>query len=175
MPKKFTNPDSETNIRRIDTRGTHGFQVHFDRQGTIHTKFFNDISCGGKEIARQEARKYREHLISQIPESAAGAPAWKGQARSNTGKMGVSISHETLGTGKKSLLVQVTVRARRGVSVNKKFRSTDGDVDNFIQKATDWRNDMLARRLTFENKQKIKCEDTTNQSLPLSIKNQKNI
>jgi hypothetical protein len=156
MPKEFTNPDSETNIRRIDTKGTHGFQVHFDRQGTIYTKFFSDTSCGGKELARQEARKHRDQLKNQIPESTTGMPAWKGKARSNTGQMGVSISRETLRNGKKSLLVQVTVRARRGVSTNKKFRSANGNVETLIQQATEWRNTMIKDRLELEDQLKNK-------------------
>jgi hypothetical protein len=77
-----------------DSKGTHGFQVHFDRQGNIYTQFFSDANYGGKENARKEARYFRDQLKEKIPKSITGSPAWTGKARSNTGKMGVSFTKE---------------------------------------------------------------------------------
>ena len=63
MPRrKRPNPQSEENIRRIDTKArakkqTHGFQVHFLRGDRVVTKMFSDNVYGGKPAARRAARK----------------------------------------------------------------------------------------------------------------------
>ena len=56
---RHPNPDSEANIRRIDTKArarkqTHGFQVHFLRGTSVLTRMFSDTLYGGKEGARRE-------------------------------------------------------------------------------------------------------------------------
>ena len=56
--RRRSNPDSEPNIRRIDTRArankqTHGFQVHFLRGKNAVTRMFSDSLYGGKEGARR--------------------------------------------------------------------------------------------------------------------------
>ena len=152
MPKKCTNPDSETNIRRIDTKGTHGFQVHFDRQGNIYTRFFSDIGCGGKEQARQEARKFRDDLKERIPKSETGSPAWTGKPRSNTGKMGVSFTKE-MRNGREEIIVQTTVRVEKGVSMNRKFRAYGNDLEAAIQQAVEWRSAVIVERMEREREQ----------------------
>ena len=62
--RRRPNPDSEANIRRIDTKPrakkqTHGFQVHFLRGTAVLTKMFSDTLYGGKEAARRAARSFR--------------------------------------------------------------------------------------------------------------------
>jgi hypothetical protein len=62
--RRRPNPDSESNIRRIDTKSrakkqTHGFQVHFLRGAKAITKMFSDSVYGGKEAARRAARKFK--------------------------------------------------------------------------------------------------------------------
>jgi len=52
--RRRPNPDSEANIRRIDTKSrakkqTHGFQVHFLRGTKVVTKMFSDSIYGGEE------------------------------------------------------------------------------------------------------------------------------
>lgn len=66
------NPDSEANIRRIDTKArakkqTHGFQVHFLRGDQVVTKMFSDTVYGGKEGARRAARKFKRATMSRLP------------------------------------------------------------------------------------------------------------
>jgi hypothetical protein len=78
--KKRANPDSEQNIRRIDTKPrakkqTHGFQVHFLRGGTTVTRLFSDNGHGGKEGARRAARKFRNSEMSKFPERVFRGPA----------------------------------------------------------------------------------------------------
>lgn len=77
--KKRVNPDSEANIRRIDSKPkakkqTHGFQVHFLRGTQAVTKMFSDAIHGGKESARRAARKYRKSAIGDLPERIFRGP-----------------------------------------------------------------------------------------------------
>ena len=70
--KKRANPDSEENIRRIDTKPrarkqTHGFQVHFLRAGETVTRLFSDNGYGGKEGARRAARKFKKTAMGGLP------------------------------------------------------------------------------------------------------------
>ena len=77
--KKRANPDSEANIRRIDSKPrskkqTHGFQVHFLRGSDAVTKMFSDTVYGGKESARRAARKFKRSAMADIPERVFRGP-----------------------------------------------------------------------------------------------------
>src|SRR5471032_2239927 len=70
--RKRSNPDSEQNIKRIDTKPrakkqTHGFQVHFVRGSSTGTRMFSDAVYVGKEPARKAARKYRREVMGDLP------------------------------------------------------------------------------------------------------------
>src|SRR6516165_3765215 len=73
MPRrKRPNPQSEENIRRIDTKvrakkQTHGFQVHFLRRDRVVTKMFSDNMYGGKQAARRAARKFKQSMLRRLP------------------------------------------------------------------------------------------------------------
>src|SRR3982750_2957596 len=76
--RRRPNPQSESNIRRIDTKAkarkqTHGFQVHFLRGSTAVTKMFSDSVYGGKEAARRAARKFKKSAISKVAREAVRA------------------------------------------------------------------------------------------------------
>ena len=84
--KKRANPDSEQNIRRIDTKPrakkqTHGFQVHFLRSGNTVTRLFSDTGYGGKEGARRAARKFRKSAMGELPERVFRGPVSAKKAR----------------------------------------------------------------------------------------------
>jgi hypothetical protein len=69
--RKRANPDSESNIRRIDTKAraekqTHGFQVHFLRGNMAVTKMFSDSLYGGKEGARRAARHFKRTAMGRL-------------------------------------------------------------------------------------------------------------
>src|SRR5439155_1556212 len=56
--RRRPNPESEANIRRIDTKArakkqTHGFQLHFLRGSEVVTKMLSYSIDGGKEAARR--------------------------------------------------------------------------------------------------------------------------
>ena len=77
--KKRANPDSEANIRRIDSKPrakkqTHGFQVHFLRGSEAVTRMFSDTVYGGKESARRAARKFKKMAMADIPERVFRGP-----------------------------------------------------------------------------------------------------
>ena len=70
--RKRSNPDSEQNIKRIDTKQrakkqTHGFQVHFVRGSSSGTRMFSDAVYGGKEQALKAARRYRKEVMGDLP------------------------------------------------------------------------------------------------------------
>src|SRR5262249_22759126 len=70
--RRRPNPESEQNIRRIDTKAravkqTHGFQVHFLRGDRVVTKMFSDSLYGGKNGARRAARKFKRAAIRRLP------------------------------------------------------------------------------------------------------------
>ena len=77
--RKRANPDSEANIRRIDSKPkakkqTHGFQVHFLRGREAVTKMFSDTIYGGKESARRAARKFKRAAMADLPERVFRGP-----------------------------------------------------------------------------------------------------
>ena len=74
--RRRPNPNSESNIRRIDTKArakkqTHGFQVHFLRGTTAVTKMFSDSIYGGKESARRAARKFKRAAMARLPKRSS--------------------------------------------------------------------------------------------------------
>jgi hypothetical protein len=74
--RRRSNPDSEANIRRIDTKArakkqTHGFQVHFLRGKTAVTRMFSDSLYGGKAGARRAARKFKRAAMGRGPKRGA--------------------------------------------------------------------------------------------------------
>lgn len=104
--KKRANPDSEQNIRRIDTKPrakkqTHGFQVHFLRGGETVTRLFSDNGHGGKEGARRAARKFKRSAMSDLP-----ARVFRGPVSATKGRSKISRGKSSKATGKKT-------RARR--------------------------------------------------------------
>jgi hypothetical protein len=88
--RKRANPDSEQNIRRIDTKPrarkqTHGFQVHFLRGGETVTRLFSDNGYGGKEGARRAARKFKRSAMGDLPARVFRGPISAKKARTKIG------------------------------------------------------------------------------------------
>jgi hypothetical protein len=76
LMQRRSNPDSEPNIRRIDTKArakkqTHGFQVHFLRGKNSVTRMFSDSLFGGKGGARRAARKFKSMAMGRAPKRGA--------------------------------------------------------------------------------------------------------
>ena len=106
--KKRVNPDSEANIRRIDSKPkakkqTHGFQVHFLRGTQAVTKMFSDALHGGKENARRAARKFRKSALGELPERIFRGPVGTdaGRARKSKARSASSAKTSTKRAGAK--------------------------------------------------------------------------
>ena len=89
--RKRANPDSEANIRRIDSKArakkqTHGFQVHFLRGREVVTRMFSDTVHGGKENARKAAQKFKRAAMRELPERIFRGPISAAQARRKAAK-----------------------------------------------------------------------------------------
>ncbi|MGZ5024260.1 MAG: hypothetical protein ACXWBS_05285 [Chthoniobacterales bacterium] len=89
--KKRANPDSEANIRRIDSKSkakkqTHGFQVHFLRGNDAVTRMFSDTVYGGKELARRAARKFKRSAMRDLPDRVFRGPVAAARARKGGAK-----------------------------------------------------------------------------------------
>src|ERR1051325_1873896 len=92
------NPQSEQNIRRIDTKArakkqTHGFQVHFIRGTQAVTKMFSDSVYGGREAARRAARKFKKSSMSGL--AKVGASSSRGSARRGSASRGSNSRRST--------------------------------------------------------------------------------
>ncbi len=93
--KKRANPDSEANIRRIDSKPraskqTHGFQVHFLRGTQAVTRMFSDTIFGGKEGARRAARKFKRAAMAELPARVFRGPL--GAEQKNSSKKRKSVA-----------------------------------------------------------------------------------
>lgn len=95
--KKRANPDSEANIRRIDSKPkakkqTHGFQVHFLRGTNAVTRMFSDTMFGGKEGARRAARKFKRTAMEELPARIFRGPVATDEGAAKTKGSGKSGS-----------------------------------------------------------------------------------
>jgi hypothetical protein len=89
--RRRPNPQSESNIRRIDTKArakkqTHGFQVHFLRGNTAVTKMFSDSVYGGKEAARRAARRFKASAMGKFDKRSGGRSKAAGRRRKSSRK-----------------------------------------------------------------------------------------
>ena len=118
--KKRANPDSEANIRRIDSKPrakkqTHGFQVHFLRGAEAVTKMFSDTIYGGKESARRAARKFKKGAMADLPERIFRGPvsAETGRGSAKSAKSTKSSKSAKSGGGAKKAGARGGAKARR--------------------------------------------------------------
>jgi hypothetical protein len=86
LMRRRSNPDSEPNIRRIDTKRrakkqTHGFQVHFLRGKNAVTRMFSDSLYRGKAGARRAARKFKHTAMGRAPKRGAGSTSRRRKRR----------------------------------------------------------------------------------------------
>ena len=78
-------------ISRIDTKSTHGWFVRGYRNGKTYTKLFSDRKNGGKEVALEAARTYRQQLLeelSKIPQKERERRVVSKDSRNRTGELG---------------------------------------------------------------------------------------
>ena len=147
-----TNPLSEQNIKRIDTRPgspkqTHGFQVYICRQGTVHTKHFSDRAMGGQKKALKAARDYRDALLEKLPPQELIRISHTRNARNTSGHVGVSFRERANLKGDLVRYICVSVRPERGKGINRSFRYTKSTKAEVLAEALAFRESVIARRL----------------------------
>ncbi len=153
---RYRNPESEPNIRRIDSRPkakrhTHGFQVHFDRQDETFTKLFSDSVCGRQEVARAEARKFKTRLESKLPPRELFVHAT--DKRSKLGKVGFSFRQRKNKDGSITRYISASARIKKGKAMNTQIRIENDDIESALKKAVKWRKKIL--RIRMENEKKV--------------------
>ncbi len=82
-----------TNVVRIDTYNTHGWQVRITRHRNRHTKFFSDTRYGSSDDAFEAAEAYRDEKLRELPEPLPGTRI-AAEARSTSGVPGVRLNIE---------------------------------------------------------------------------------
>lgn len=147
-----TNPLSEQNIKRIDTRPgspkqTHGFQVYICRQGTVHTKHFSDRAMGGQKKALKAARAHRDALLEELPPQELIRISHTRNARNTSGHVGVSFRERSNLKGSVVRYICVSVRPERGKGINRSFRYTKATKSEVLKEALAFRESVIARRL----------------------------
>jgi hypothetical protein len=150
---RLRNQQSVKNIKRIDSTKTHGWQVHVRRGGVLRTKLFSDRVYKGKRKALAEAKRYRDALLTEMAPLAK--PLWQLErdAKTNTGKLGASLTEYINRAGTKRTVITVTARGAVGRPVNRKFSVDKLGYDEALRRAVAWRDEVLAARAEREAKQ----------------------
>lgn len=153
--RRRSNPLSERNIKRIDTRPdaakqTHGFQVCISRHGKLHTKHFSDSLFGGLKGSLKAARAYRDQMLAEMPEIEASRIAHSHNAKNKSGHVGISYRKTKNAKGRIVRHIAVSVRAERGKTVSRVYAYTKETHDQVLAEAIAFREEMLRQRLARE-------------------------
>ena len=144
MPR-YRNPESEPNIRRIDSTRVHGFQFHAQRLDLRLTRLFSDTVSGGKPQALDRARVFRDRVVPTLPKPTNSWGPRAHDPHSNTGVMGVSITESANADGSVRTYVQCTARSPGSRKpINKRIRLESEDaLSAAIEQLVAWRNAVL--------------------------------
>ncbi len=153
--RRRSNPLSERNIKRIDTRPdaskqTHGFQVCISRHGKLHTKHFSDSLFGGMKGSLKAARAYRDQMLAEMPEIEASRIAHSHNAKNKSGHVGISYRKTKNAKGRIVRHIAVSVRAERGKTVSRVYAYTKETHEQVLAEAIAFREEMLRLRLARE-------------------------
>jgi hypothetical protein len=149
---RLRNQQSVKNIKRIDSTKTHGWQVHVRRGGVLRTKLFSDRVYKGKRKALAEAKRYRDSLLAEMDHLAKHLWQLEREAKTNTGKLGASLTEYINRAGTKRTVITVTAREAVGRPVNRKFSVDKLGYDEALRRAVAWRDEVLASRAEREAK-----------------------
>jgi hypothetical protein len=144
MPSRY-KPPSTRNIRRIDSPKSHGYQVHVERNGQVYTKHFSDSHYPSPAKARKAAMEYRDRLLAELPPSQP-QQGFRMRAHSNTGEVGISLTHMTRKTGDPKPYITVSVSPEPGKMLGRKFSIERYGYEGAIQEAKLWRDSVLQER-----------------------------
>lgn len=153
-----TNPDSERNIKRIDKTksggggATHGFQVHFKRQGITYQKFFSDSKYGGKDAAKEQARAYRDRVEPFVPAKIDRREntQWANErnSRNKTGVIGLHFQRKKKADGTDTVYIVAVASPAPLQQIKKSFRVGMRPIIDVIAEASEWRQQVLRDRAT---------------------------
>lgn len=129
------------NIRRIDSKGTHGWQFHAQREGEFLSKMFSDNHFGGPGGALKVAQAHRTKFMLEY--GPVLNMFQETNRRNTTGVVGVSWYRDDYGD---LIGFQATVRIALNVTKNKKFRWEGRTQQETIEAAAEWRINLLAQR-----------------------------
>ena len=143
---RYRNPESELNIRRIDSTTVHGFQFHAQRMDLRITRLFSDTVSGGKDLALGRAQTFRDTTIPKLPLRTCSWGPRTHASNSNTGIMGISITESLNSDGSTRTYVQSTA-SNPGLKnpINKKIRiMSDEELGDAIEQLRVWRATVLS-------------------------------
>jgi hypothetical protein len=144
MPAKRV-PPSTRNIRRIDSPKSHGYQVHIERSGTVITKHFSDSRFSSPSAARKAAIAYRDEMLAEVP-PPANQRGYRTVPHSNTGEVGISLTHMSRRQGAKKPYLTVSVSPSPGKMINRKFSVERLGYEEAMAQAKAWREEILQQR-----------------------------
>ncbi len=144
MPSKRV-PPSTRNIRRIDSPKSHGYQVHIERNGTVITKHFSDSRFASPSAARKAAIAYRDEMLAEVP-APANQRGYRTVPHSNTGEVGISLTHMSRRQGEKKPYLTVSVSPSPGKMINRKFSIDRLGYEEAMAQAKAWREEILQQR-----------------------------
>jgi hypothetical protein len=144
MPSKRV-PPSTRNIRRIDSPKSHGYQVHIERNGTVITKHFSDSRFPSPTAARKAAIAYRDEMLAEVP-PPANQRGYRTVPHSNTGEVGISLTHMSRRQGEKKPYLTVSVSPSPGKMINRKFSVERLGYEEAMAQAKAWREEILKQR-----------------------------
>lgn len=106
-------------ISRIDNPSTHGWLVRVTRENTKVVKFFADAKVGGKRLAQEAAKIFRDQTVERFTREGKTPRAKKLTVRSKsnkTGHIGISRVSKKNAKGEFVPYFAVTWRPQPGVS-----------------------------------------------------------
>lgn len=160
-------PPSTRNIRRIDSRKGHGYQVHVERDGQVITKHFADSHYPSPAQARKAAMAYRDEVLAQAP-PPRNRLGYRTVAHSNTGEVGISLTYMVRRTGTRKPYITVSVSPSPGKMLGRKFSIERYGYEGAIAEAKAWRSQVLQERTERQEKQRQRKQrrDTQAQGTP---------
>ncbi len=144
MPSRYI-PPSTRNIRRIDSRKSHGYQVHVERDGQVTTKHFADSRYPSPAQARKAAIAFRDQVLAEAP-PPANRRGYRTVAHSNTGEVGISLTYMTLRSGARKPYITVSASPAPGKMLGRKFSIERYGYEGAVAEAKAWRAEVLQQR-----------------------------
>ncbi len=105
-------------ISRIDSGSTHGWFVRGYKNGKTYSKLFSDRKCGGKRMALNAAREFRDQLfenLSRIPRKPRERRLVYRDSRNTTGVLGVCRTSKRNPNGTVTECYSVSWRPEPGI------------------------------------------------------------